>query len=315
MPLYLAEKGDDDSLSSTVPTRWGIELHRELARGEFCKVHLAFDKVANKAFVLKKFASTKHANTCLSREIEVFALLQQNKASEQQFIISMQWFDIDHSFLALELCDGGDLYELISQERLTESDVIFYGAEIAAAIGFLHTNYIFHGDIKSENVGITAEGHVRLFNFDLSHVLSPLENVDAITGRLTVKTKAGTLCFAAPEIIKYRQCGLEADWWSFGVLLYELLFTSLPWEGDTSYETARMIAVEPLLWNGDQIQSTSMKAISLLQDLLACKDPALRLGYEEDIKDIKAHMFFESIDWCALERQEIAPPFEALLLH
>lgn len=310
-----SESDDQHTLADASSKITNIDIIQELARGGFCDVQVALDRNTGDNIVLKRFEDSMRGDSSFEREVEVFEILQMESIPENNFIIAMQWFDTEEKIIALEFCDGGDLYDLASQECLLECDVIFYAAEIASAIGFLHVNNIFHGDIKPENVGITAQGHVRLFDFGLSYVLSPIEDVDPDSGRLIVNTSAGTLYYAAPEILKYRRCGLEADWWSFGVLLHELLFASIPWEGETKEDTARKISVEPLLWTSDQLNCASLDAIFMLQGLLASKDAKLRLGYEDDFAEIKTQPFFSSIDWDKLQQQRLKPPFEVNVVY
>lgn len=288
-----------------------VTLIKGIARGSYSKLHLAYDRETGENIVLKKFRSGPLGSILFSREMEALKLLQQAKQDQKSsFVVGMQWIDVKQNMVALEVCDGGDLFDLISQEPLSQSDAAFYAAEVAVAIGFLHDNNIFHGDVKPENVGITAQGHVRLLDFGLSYILSPEEDVDEFTGRFAIKTNAGTMSYAAPEILKYGQCGLEADWWSFGILLHELLFALIPWEGETKEETAHMITTEPLLWTSEQLQKTSLDAVILLQGLISSKKPKNRLCYEYGLAELKYHAFFSCIDWEKLEQQRLAPPFQ-----
>ena len=109
--------------------------------------------------------------------------------------------------------------------------------QIVLALGFLHQNNIAHRDLKPENVLIDADGFLAITDFGVSKVIKPRDNS---------KTLCGTLEYMAPEILDKTGHSPSVDWWSLGILTYEMVF------GRTPYYTNRMIREE--LISGIQTQ-------------------------------------------------------------
>ncbi|VDK32848.1 unnamed protein product [Taenia asiatica] len=118
----------------------------------------------------------------------------------------------------------------------TEHDVMFYLAEIAVAIDHLHKLGIVYRDLKPENILLTEEGHIKLTDFGLSKEAL----YDGKDGSKSYSF-CGTVEYMAPEIVSRRGHGPAADWWSFGVLMYEMLTGTLPFHGDSKKETMSQI--------------------------------------------------------------------------
>mmetsp|Transcript_21339 Transcript_21339/g.34344 ORF Transcript_21339/g.34344 Transcript_21339/m.34344 type:complete len:420 (+) Transcript_21339:944-2203(+) len=214
-------------------------------------------------------------------------------------------------YIGMELCAGGDLFTHLYKEELQPEEIVFYTAEIAAAIQHLHDHNIMHGDLKPENIGISGEGHVRLLDFGLAMELNEQEHLDPVTGRLQVVTTSGTLSYSAPEILKREKHGFETDWWSLGVILYEMCFGCWPWGADTAQETCNLICVAPLDFPlEDRPIMNEFK--SLLRSMLR-KDPTRRICYELGLRDLKTHSLFRIIDWDILVNEGYQAPLAATL--
>ncbi|KAJ7363704.1 Ribosomal protein S6 kinase alpha-2 [Desmophyllum pertusum] len=171
----------------------------------------------------------------------------------------------------------------------TEEDVKFYLAELALALDHLHKIGIIYRDLKPENILLDASGHVTLTDFGLSK-----------ESEYDQKTYSfcGTVEYMAPEVVNRRGHTQAADWWSYGVLMYEMLTGALPFQGKDRKDTMSMILKAKL----GMPQFLSQDAQSLLR-MLFKRNPMNRLGVGENgIEDIKAHAFFSSIDW--------VPPFK-----
>ncbi|CAL8104353.1 unnamed protein product [Calicophoron daubneyi] len=203
-------------------------------------------------------------------------------------------------YLILEFLQGGDLFSRLSREYMfTEEDVKFYLAELALALDYLHQRGIIYRDLKPENILLNKDGHIRLTDFGLSK-----EAVFEEVGGRTFSF-CGTVEYMAPEVVNRHGHGPAADWWSFGVLMYELLTGNLPFQSEHRKETMQLILKAKL----SMPQFLSPEAQSLLRALFK-RTPANRLGYgPSGFEDIKAHPFFATIKWDDLLHGVLKPPF------
>uniref|UniRef100_A0A8C2WTS0 non-specific serine/threonine protein kinase n=1 Tax=Cyclopterus lumpus TaxID=8103 RepID=A0A8C2WTS0_CYCLU len=188
-------------------------------------------------------------------------------------------------YLILDFLRGGDLFSRLSKEVMfTEEDVKFYLAELALALDHLHSLGIIYRDLKPEKYLIK----------------------EAIDHDKRAYSFCGTIEYMAPEVVNRRGHTQSADWWSFGVLMFEMLTGSLPFQGKDRKETMAFILKAKL----GMPQFLSPEVQSLLRALFK-RNPANRLGAGPDgVEEIKRHRFFASIDWIKLYRKELRPPFK-----
>jgi len=204
-------------------------------------------------------------------------------------------------YLIMDFYPGGSLYfHLKALPRNTGFSVEqarFYAAELSTALDYLHTEMrCVYRDIKLENILLTASGHIRLTDFGLSK-----ENIH--TPANGAVTFCGTAEYIAPEVIKRQEYGTAADWWSFGVLIYEMLTGITPFYNRNKQHMYESIVKAKVMFP----RRIPLDARDLLTLHLLQRDPARRL---KEWKVLKAHTFFRTIDWDALLREEVAPPFK-----
>ncbi|KAK6301522.1 ribosomal protein S6 kinase alpha-2 [Coregonus clupeaformis] len=202
-------------------------------------------------------------------------------------------------YLILDFLRGGDLFTRLSKEVMfTEEDVKFYLAELALALDHLHSLGIIYRDLKPENVLLDEEGHIKITDFGLSK--------EATDHDKRAYSFCGTIEYMAPEVVNRRGHTQSADWWSFGVLMFEMLTGSLPFQGKDRKETMALILKAKL----GMPQFLSPEVQSLIRALFK-RNPTNRLGAGPDgVEEIKRHHFFGNIDWNKLYRREIKPPFK-----
>ncbi|XP_061386582.1 putative protein kinase C delta type homolog [Musca vetustissima] len=209
-----------------------------------------------------------------------------------------------HLFFVMEYLNGGDLmFHIQESGRFTEERARFYGAEIISGLKFLHKKGIIYRDLKLDNVLLDYEGHVRIADFGMCKLQIYLDK--------TADSFCGTPDYMAPEIIKGESYNQNVDWWSFGVLLYEMLIGQSPFSGCDEDELFWSICNE-IPWFPVYI---SAEATSILKGLLE-KDHTKRIGNQySPAGDVVEHIFFRPIDWNLLEKRLIEPPFRPQVKH
>ncbi|CAJ0938338.1 unnamed protein product [Ranitomeya imitator] len=202
-------------------------------------------------------------------------------------------------YLILDFLRGGDLFTRLSKEVMfTEEDVKFYLAELALGLDHLHSLGIIYRDLKPENILLDEEGHIKLTDFGLCK--------ESIDHEKKAYSFCGTVEYMAPEVVTRQGHSHSADWWSYGVLMFEMHTGSLPFQGKDRKETMTLILKAKL----GMPQFLSKEAQDLLRALFR-RNPTNRLGSGSDgAEEIKRHPFFSTIDWNRLYRRELSPPFK-----
>ncbi|VTJ82537.1 Hypothetical predicted protein [Marmota monax] len=194
-------------------------------------------------------------------------------------------------------CGTPELFFHLQRERsFPEHRARFYAAEIASALGYLHSIKIVYRDLKPENILLDSVGHVVLTDFGLCK--------EGIAISDTTTTFCGTPEYLAPEVIRKQPYDNTVDWWCLGAVLYEMLYGLPPFYCRDVAEMYDNILHKPLSLR----PGVSLTAWSILEELLE-KDRQNRLGAKEDFLEIQNHPFFESLSWTDLVQKKIPPPF------
>ncbi|KAL6259297.1 hypothetical protein P5V15_009215 [Pogonomyrmex californicus] len=275
-----------------------FELLKVLGQGSFGKVFLVRKVIGKDSGTLYAMKVLKKAT--LKVRDRVRTKMERNILVdvEHPFIVRLHYaFQTEGKlYLILDFLRGGDLFSRLSKEVMfTEDDVKFYLAELALALDHIHKLGIIYRDLKPENILLDTEGHISLTDFGLSK--QPLDDSKAYSF-------CGTVEYMAPEIVNRKGHTFTADWWSFGVLMFEMLTGALPFQGANRKETMTQILKAKL----GMPHNLSSEAQALLRVLFK-RNPANRLG-SGGVEEIKSHIFFATIDWDALYKKEIRPPFK-----
>ncbi|XP_029862412.1 ribosomal protein S6 kinase alpha-5 isoform X4 [Aquila chrysaetos chrysaetos] len=205
--------------------------------------------------------------------------------------------------------NGGELFTHLShRERFSESEVQIYIGEIVLALEHLHKLGIIYRDIKLENILLDSDGHVVLTDFGLSKEFLTDENERAYSF-------CGTIEYMAPDIVRGGDTGHDkaVDWWSVGVLMYELLTGASPFTVDGEKNSQAEISRRILKSEPPYPQEMSALSKDIIQRLLM-KDPKKRLGCgPTDADEIKQHPFFQNMNWDDLAAKKVSAPFKPVI--
>lgn len=278
-----------------------FSLVKVLGRGSFGKVMLARHK-ENKGIVAMKILKKErvvNANNLVYLEIErhVLELVSMHR---HPFLMHMQYCFQDRSnvYFGTEYLPGGDLFHHISERTFSDEQNRLWISEIVLGVGFLHSKNIIYRDLKLDNIMLTADGHVKIADFGLCK-----EKVGLTTSTYTF---CGTLDTIAPEVIRGKGYTKDADWWSLGVVMFEMYESESPFNGATSQEQTRSVLRDEPKYTS----STPDTARDLMEKLLE-RDSAARIGHgEADAESIKQHKYFRGVDWEAVEKGEIVSEFQ-----
>ncbi|XP_049993485.1 ribosomal protein S6 kinase alpha-4 isoform X5 [Alexandromys fortis] len=199
---------------------------------------------------------------------------------------------------------GGEMFtHLYQRQYFKEAEVRVYGGEIVLALEHLHKLGIIYRDLKLENVLLDSEGHIVLTDFGLSKEFLTEEKERTFSF-------CGTIEYMAPEIIRSKAGhGKAVDWWSLGILLFELLTGASPFTLEGEKNTQAEVSRRILKCSPPFPLRIGPVAQDLLQRLL-CKDPKKRLGAgPQGAQEVKSHPFFQGLDWAALAARKIPAPF------
>ncbi|XP_042177274.1 serine/threonine-protein kinase Sgk1-like isoform X3 [Oncorhynchus tshawytscha] len=203
----------------------------------------------------------------------------------------------DKLYFVLDYINGGELfYHLQRERRFLEPRARFYTAEIASALGYLHSLNIVYRDLKPENILLDSQGHIILTDFGLCK-----ENIEQ---NGTTSTFCGTPEYLAPEVLHKQPYDRTVDWWCLGAVLYEMLYGLPPFYSRNTAEMYDNILNKPL-----QLKPNISNAAKHILEGLLQKDRTQRLGHSHDFEEIKNHMFFSPINWDDLTTKKLTPPF------
>ncbi|GKA54191.1 probable serine/threonine protein kinase IREH1 isoform X1 [Tanacetum coccineum] len=231
----------------------------------------------------------------------------------------------ENLYLVMEYLNGGDLYSLLRNLGCLDEDIArIYIAEVVLALEYLHSLRIVHRDLKPDNLVIAHDGHIKLTDFGLSKV-GLINSTDDLSGpavsgtsllgdnesqslsesqeeRRKNRSAVGTPDYLAPEILLGTGHGTSADWWSVGVILFELIVGIPPFNAEHPQMIFDNILNRNIPWPAVP-EEMSHGAQDLIDQLLT-EDPNQRLG-ARGATEVKQHPYFRDINWDTLARQKV----------
>ena len=229
-------------------------------------------------------------------------LLEKNILSsftEEKYLCHMKFYFMTETKICfvLPFYRGGDLYSLLEAKGpFDDSTAAFYGVQIAQMISFLHSKNIVYRDLKLENLMLNDNGYLILIDFGSCKIIEEKTELQS--------SFDGSIDYMAPEVISGEGHGMMADWWSYGILMYELLCGKPPFhEGSTD-------RILDLITSANVKFSSKVKASSITRDFinkLLKKSPKERIG-QNDFNQITAHHFFQSTNINGIINRKLTPP-------
>ncbi|XP_024862849.1 ribosomal protein S6 kinase alpha-5 isoform X2 [Kryptolebias marmoratus] len=289
-----------------------FELLKVLGTGAYGKVFLVRKvsghdaenlyamKVLKKATIVQKAKTAEHTRT----ERQVLEHIRQSP-----FLVTLHYaFQTDTKLhLILDYVNGGELFtHLVQRVRFKEQEVAIYSGEIVLALEHLHKLGIVYRDLKLENILLDSNGHIVLTDFGMSKEFDQVERAFSV---------CGTIEYMAPEIIEGGESGHDkaVDWWSLGVLMYELLTGGSPFTVDGDENSHTDIAKRICKKDPPFPKDMGQLAKDLIKQLLI-KDPKKRLGSGSNgAESVKKHPFYQKINWEDLAAKKVPAPFKPVI--
>ena len=284
-----------------------FEKIKTIGRGSVGKIYLVKYNFNNQLYVMKSMRKDQ----LISDQIVENIIIERNilLLNQCEFILNLSFYmqSSERIYLITPFIKGGDLFHKLKKDMFLSEDLVkFYGAQIAIAIQHLHDLGFAYRDLKPENILIDEDGYLKLCDFGASV---------KIKGTEKEKNFAGSPEYAPPEIICYEGHTFMCDWWSFGILLYELLYGYTPFyneDKDRMYDLIKNGSFSfPKYIKVDEEYKkykVSDEAKDLIIKLLE-KDPGKRLG-KKGLKEIKKHDFFNDIKFSMIRKKKIKAPFK-----
>ncbi|KAI3682805.1 hypothetical protein L1987_83063 [Smallanthus sonchifolius] len=274
-----------------------FEVMKVVGQGAFGKVYQVRKRDNMEIYAMKvvrkdKIVEKNHAEY-MKAERDILTKI------DHPFIVQLRYsFQTKYRlYLILDFVNGGHLFFQLYHHGLFREDLArIYTAEMVSAVSHLHANGIMHRDLKPENILLDVDGHALLTDFGLAKEFD--ENARS-------NSLCGTVEYMSPEIILGKGHDKAADWWSVGILLFEMLTGQPPFHGGNRDKVQKKIVKDKLKLPA----FLTSEAHCLLKGLLQ-KDPSKRLGNGlKGSDEIKQHKWFKAINWKKLDAREIQPSF------
>jgi len=280
-----------------------FEKIKLLGRGSVGHVYLVRLKGTDQLYAMKVLEKEE-----MIKKNKVKRVLTEREVlatADHPFIVTLYYSfqSKDKLVFIMQYCAGGEFYRLIQRQPnkcLTEEQARFYGAEVLLALEYLHMKGFIYRDLKPENIVVHESGHIMLTDFDLSkaavshtRVVNKLYSGNAAVvaePEIVTNSFVGTEEYLAPEVIQGTGHNATVDWWTFGILMYEMIFGATPFRGSTRDATFSSINKAKIQFPNSK-KGISKECKDLLKTLLN-RDPKKRLGSNGGAEDIKDHPFF-----------------------
>merc|ERR1719464_278527 len=277
-----------------------LRIIATLGVGGFGRVELVMiaGDTKQSSYALKQMKKSQIVET--RQQQHIMSEKEIMEESDCHFIVKLfkTFKDRKYLYMLMDSCLGGELWTILRDRgNFDDSTTRFYTACVIEAFDYLHSRGIIYRDLKPENLLMDQNGYVKLVDFGFAKKLA--------MGRKTW-TFCGTPEYVAPEVILHKGHDISADYWSLGVLMFELLTGTPPFTGTDPMKTYNIIlkGIDAI----DFPRNITGRARELIKKL--CRDnSAERLGYQKGgIRDIQKHKWFDGFNWEGLRTRSLSPP-------
>jgi len=315
-------------------TQKAFESVAVIGRGAFGEVRLVRMKTTKDLFAMKKLKKSE-----MIKKDQVAHVRAERDAltdcNQNPWVVNLfySFQDRDFLYLIMEYVPGGDMMTLlIKYDTFTEDQTRFYIAQTILAIDSIHQLGYIHRDIKPDNLLLDLNGHIKLSDFGLCTGLQTKQfsalykkliseatdlkktDVDTKTQREKINSwkkkrkvlaysTVGTPDYIAPEVFMQKGYGKECDWWSVGVIMFEMLCGYPPFCSETPTETYRKIMNWKETLQFPEEANLSPEAQDLIRKLCCNQEDRLK------VEEIKRHPFFKGIQWDKMRDPSNKGPF------
>ncbi|XP_060517552.1 cAMP-dependent protein kinase catalytic subunit beta-like isoform X2 [Cylas formicarius] len=289
------EKWDENKSSGSEGLK-DFERIKTLGSGSFGRVFLVQQKTTNNYYAMKVMDKSR-----IVKLKQVEHTLYEKKILESArfpFLISLEFAFKDNSYiyLLMPFINGGEMFTHLRRvHKFDETLSKFYAAQVLLALEFLHYCDVLYRDLKPENILIDAKGYLKIADMGFCKI---------------VKSRTWTLCgtpeYIAPEIILSKGYGKAVDWWSYGVLLFEMTAGFPPFTSNDPMRVYEKIIACKYKCPGFFTLELTDLVRNLLQVDLTRRYGNLRGG----TADIKTHRWFQHTNFEGIFNKQIDPPFK-----
>ncbi|KAH9899981.1 Pkinase-domain-containing protein [Cubamyces lactineus] len=281
-----------------------FEFLKLIGRGTFGRVFQVRKKDTKRIYAMKVLSKRE-----IIEKKEVAHTIGERKILQRSlecpFLVGLKFsFQTETDlYLVTDFKSGGELFWHLQKEtRFSEERARFYVAELILALEHLHKYDIVYRDLKPENILLDATGHVALCDFGLS---KPDLRSDELTN-----TFCGTTEYLAPEVLLDEHGYSKlVDFWSLGVLLFEMCCGWSPFYAEDTQQMYKNICFGKIRFPKGVINEDGKQFVKGLLN----RNPKHRLGAQRDAAELKEHPFFKTIDWEALAKKQVTPPFKPVV--
>jgi len=273
-----------------------------LGKGSFGKVLLVRKKATNKLYAMKVLRKERVVMRRQVAHTKTERLILEE--IDSPFVIKLHSaFQCDTMlYLVLDYCPGGELFFHLNRAGIFPENVTrFYAAELVMALADLHQNNVVYRDLKPENVLLDRHGHIKLADFGLCK----REVSSATSG---CNSLCGTPEYLAPEILNRTGHGQSVDWWTLGMLVFEMMTGLPPWYTKDQRQLLLNLRAAPhtqLTFPNHISEAGRDFVLSLLN-----RDSASRLGSRLGAHEVQQHAFFHGVDWEELRDKRTPVPIK-----
>lgn len=273
-----------------------FQILRTLGTGSFGRVHLIRSNHNGRFYALKVLK--KHT---------IVKLKQIEHTNDERLMLSVvshpfvvrlwgTFQDSSNIFMVMDYIEGGELFSLLRKSQRFPNPVAkFYAAEVCLALEYLHSKDIIYRDLKPENILLDKNGHIKVTDFGFAKYVPDV-----------TYTLCGTPDYIAPEVVSTKPYNKSVDWWSFGILIYEMLAGYTPF-----YDSNAMKTYENILNAKLKFPSFFSEDAQDLISKLVTRDLSARLGnLQKGSEDVKNPPWFSEVVWEKLLTRNIETPYE-----